>query len=506
MKPGSFAGFAFALLIGCHDLSLADKVGGSDGGGGNSSERGGAGGVSFTGGTSALAATSGSMSISGGSKSNGGAASGGARPTGGTFSAGGTVSGGAASGGTVTTGGTRNTGGAAIGGAFSTGGIVSTAGGIGAGGTSASFTTSLIASGGSAWSGGTSSSGGAPASGGTSAIPGSSSGTSIACPEPITKSAALLAAEPTPVDPCARVSSVIDLDTGFYAFGLTNGEIYLASVDDPKSAERVDSWNASGTPMLLPRAVVTALFAPPNNNEGTLYVGYADATATLPNPWYAATVTRGWLATTIEHPGTVLAISGCPFHSAPSHIAFNTPWITEESSTSVTVFSSANGALSTHLQISGGGGVTTVETSFGQTTWRVYVGTFDGELYQSNDLVGSIVWDDATSQLSKPVTWSRITAPGMPANWVTRIAVHPTQPQRVFAVFASRSGDAVWYSDDAGQTWVNRSEGLPTASNPPEAPPVVGASFNPYRDGAAYVVTPQTSYFTEDSGVTWHEW
>ena len=94
----------------------------------------------------------------------------------------------------------------------------------------------------------------------------------------------------------------------------------------------------------------------------------------------------------------------------------------------------------------------------------------------------------------------------MPKNWVTRIAIHPTQPKRLIAVFASRSTDALWYSEDGGQTWSNRFNGLPTASNPPEAPPIVGASFNPFLDGAAYVVTPQTSYFTENSGVTWREW
>jgi photosystem II stability/assembly factor-like uncharacterized protein len=84
--------------------------------------------------------------------------------------------------------------------------------------------------------------------------------------------------------------------------------------------------------------------------------------------------------------------------------------------------------------------------------------------------------------------------------------VHPHNRKRLFVVFNSSNQDAVWYSDDGGNTWSNRSGNLPTVAISGYAPPVVGVTFNPLLDEAAYAVTPVTAYHTTDSGQNWHEW
>jgi hypothetical protein len=238
-------------------------------------------------------------------------------------------------------------------------------------------------------------------------------------------------------------------------------------------------------------------------------------TEALQNPWYAAQNLgfTGWMpwttaAGTALTAGTVIAISACPFHSTPTHLQLATPWITQETQGTSYVVSSGNPTIDLHLTINSGGSATTVETVTNSSGWQVFVGTSSGQIFRTNVLTGTVTWNDTTHTLDGvPVTWSRITDASMPSSWVTRVTVHPTHPERIFAVFASRDDQAVWYSGDGGNTWANRTQALPTKSNPAILPPLIGASFNPFVDGAAYIVTPQTSYYTTDYGVSgWLEW
>lgn len=461
----------------------------------------GAGGVSTTGGLNA-GGTNNTAGAAHTDSIGGASANGGRSAKGGTFATGGvsTKGGSATSGGAQSTGGIRGAGGSAT-----TGGRAATGGDPTSGGTSST--------GGSLTTGGVAT-GGLPATGGNVATGGTAGNV---CPNPLTKPAALLAAEPTPLDPCAHVSSVILESAGYYAYGFTNGEAYLVSVNQPTSSLRVDDWNQSGTYHYLPRALITTLFAQRNNFYGSLQVGYADATQTLQNPWYAAqnAGATGWMPWTSGTaagaaltPGTVLALSACPFHSAPTHLLLATPWTTQETQNSSYTVTPNYSAIDQHLQITGGGGASTVETVTVSGGWQVFVGTSLGQLFRTNVLTETVTWNDATQTLDGvPVTWTRITDASMPSAWVTRVTVHPTNPLRLFAVFASRDDQAIWYSGDGGGTWTNRTQGLPTTSNPAILPPLIGASFNPFLDGAAYIVTPQTSYYTTDYGMSgWLEW
>ena len=332
-------------------------------------------------------------------------------------------------------------------------------------------------------------------------------GNSATCPSPITKPAALIAAEPTPADPCARVSNAIDQHSGSYSFGYTNGEVWLVNVTT-LHAQRVDLWSQSGVSRTLPHALVTAQFAPANNFEGALEVGYADPTNSGIVPWYSGMAGTTWMAGSASPAATVLGISACPFHGAPTHLELLEPWTIEETVNSTYAFSAANtDTLNQHLQLGGSTYVTAIETITSTDGWRVIVGTEVGEIYLSNLLTGTITWDSTTQTLSKPVSWTRVTDSNMPQKWVTRVAVHPVHQERILVTFGSTDTNTVWFSEDSGQTWSNRHANLPTATSPDIAPPVVGASFNPLLDGAAYVVTPQTVYYTLDYGNSgWAEW
>lgn len=431
------------------------------------------GGSRLTGG----AGVTGGKASTGGTATGGTLATGGAKPTGGTFSTGGAMpTGGAVATGGVATGGALPTGGLATGGALPTGGAA----------------TGGAATGGAATGG--------AATGGTGPDP---------CPWPITKPAELRAVEPTPADQCARVSNVIKQGSDYYAFAFTNGEVWQLFTPAPYTLYRVDVWTQSAVRYSLPRALVTAQWAPANNNEGALMVGYADPAGMGIMPWFAGMAGFSWIAGSMSPNGTVLGISTCPFHGSGSHLELLVPWIVEETgSSSLYVFSSGNtGSLNQHLQLGNTSYVTGIETITLSNGWRVIAGTQSGEIYISNLLTGTITWDPINQVLSKPVSWSRITDSNMPAKWVTRIAANPMHPERIFVTFGSTNADALWFTEDMGATWSNRHSNLPTASNPDIAPPVLGASFNPLLDGAAYVVTPQTAYYTLDYGQSgWREW
>jgi hypothetical protein len=343
--------------------------------------------------------------------------------------------------------------------------------------------------------------GGVEASGG-----GTTSGVNV-CPIPISKPEALLAAEPTPDDSCARVSNVAQIGPASYVYGFTNGEIHLFDPSSTSSSVRVDTWRTSVGSHALPRAVVTSMVAPRHNNEGALQVGYADPQGTAPNPWLTGAMRHGWSEATVEQPGTAMTITVCPFHGG--HLELATPWITQGSLTSGASYATADAhQLNKHLQLPiGNDDITAIETVTKTDGWLVYVGTRSGQLYISNLLPETVIWNDTTSSLNTVVTWTRLTGALMPERWITRLAVHPAHPERIFAVFYSNDGDAVWYSSDAGQTWSNRQANLPTMSNTlNKAPPVLGVSFNPFLDGAAYAVTSLTSYYSVDDGRSWSEW
>ena len=83
---------------------------------------------------------------------------------------------------------------------------------------------------------------------------------------------------------------------------------------------------------------------------------------------------------------------------------------------------------------------------------RIYVGFDEGTIHKTED---------------GGATWEQIDPALLPGEWVSRIAVHPTDADIVYATFSGfRSGEKdahVMRSDDGGDTWTDISGNLPDA-------------------------------------------
>ncbi|MGE5784563.1 MAG: hypothetical protein ACM3ZE_08225, partial [Myxococcales bacterium] len=347
---------------------------------------------------------------------------------------------------------------------------------------------------------------------------GSTSPNSAICPQPLTKPKFLTDAEPKPNDPCARVTTVVAMGPTSSAFGFTNGEIWFCA-SEPSSCSRVDSgWMPGNSQAGLPRAIVSALKSIRHNNEGTLSVGYVDALGEL-TPWHAAMLGRGWNPTPVSQPGTVMSLFTCPFHgNVPSHIGVVTApgYVSESVGSGVPAYLFENGTTTAqHMGLfDGADDVTTVDTYSESERWLVLAGSRDGALVKSGWIYqDAVTWNQESHSLDFPVAWTSLRTPELPVAPVVRVAVDPKDSDRILVVFNRRknanepeTADALWLSEDGGATWINRSKGLPTTTSHRYPPPLLGASFHPTLEHVAYVVTPDTSYYTVNSGETWQEW
>ena len=94
------------------------------------------------------------------------------------------------------------------------------------------------------------------------------------------------------------------------------------------------------------------------------------------------------------------------------------------------------------------------------------------------------------------ITWNNISG-GLPNNFIRYIAVHNTDPTKVWVCMSGYSnGQHVYFSDDAGSTWTNITRNLP---NLPANTIVHQAGSN----GALYVGTDVGVYYTNDSLGQW---
>ncbi len=84
---------------------------------------------------------------------------------------------------------------------------------------------------------------------------------------------------------------------------------------------------------------------------------------------------------------------------------------------------------------------------------RVYVGYYDGRVWRSK----------AGGPCSSLSCWTEVTAAAMPAAPVTRIAVHPTQPDTAYATFSGfGTGAHVFKTTTGGSGWTAKASGLPS--------------------------------------------
>lgn len=89
------------------------------------------------------------------------------------------------------------------------------------------------------------------------------------------------------------------------------------------------------------------------------------------------------------------------------------------------------------------------------------------------------------------------TSNTLPNNNITSIAVHPTNPSRLWITFSGYdAGNKVYTSDDAGVTWQNISYNLPNI-------PHNAVIFENEETGGIYVGTDAGVYYTNDSLASW---
>ena len=114
----------------------------------------------------------------------------------------------------------------------------------------------------------------------------------------------------------------------------------------------------------------------------------------------------------------------------------------------------------------------------------VYAGTDDGNVWVTQDYAAN---------------WSLVTD-GLPDRWVTRIAVHPTDPTIAYATFSGlrwQSAQAhVFRTEDAGISWQDISSNLPDA-------PVNALAIDPLKPNTVFIGSDIGAFVTENEGATW---
>lgn len=97
--------------------------------------------------------------------------------------------------------------------------------------------------------------------------------------------------------------------------------------------------------------------------------------------------------------------------------------------------------------------------------------------------------------------WSDVGFPGLPARYVTDIAINPTNNAEVVVTYGGYVTNSVWLTSNGGLTWVQRT-GTGTSSLP--AIQVNTVRFHPLNTNWIYVGTDLGIFASEDKGVTWN--
>ena len=98
--------------------------------------------------------------------------------------------------------------------------------------------------------------------------------------------------------------------------------------------------------------------------------------------------------------------------------------------------------------------------------------------------------------------WTRLdeNGAGLPGRYVTDIAVNPNNSNQVYITFGGYNNDNVWYTDDGGNTWQNRSG---TAPNDLPELQVNTVRVHPVNGNWIYIGTDLGVFASEDKGVNW---
>lgn len=99
-------------------------------------------------------------------------------------------------------------------------------------------------------------------------------------------------------------------------------------------------------------------------------------------------------------------------------------------------------------------------------------------------------------------TWTRvdINGVGLPDRYVTDIDINPLDPDEVYITFGGYNADGIWYTDDGGATWQDRSGTAPY--NLPSVQ-INTVTTHPSNTDWVYVGTDIGVFASEDGGSNW---
>jgi photosystem II stability/assembly factor-like uncharacterized protein len=99
-------------------------------------------------------------------------------------------------------------------------------------------------------------------------------------------------------------------------------------------------------------------------------------------------------------------------------------------------------------------------------------------------------------------TWTRVDnqATPLPDRYITDIAINPNNSDEVFITFGGYNSNNVWFTPDAGATWINRS-GSGAYSLPDLQ--VNTVRFHPHNQNYIYIGTDIGIFASEDKGLNW---
>jgi hypothetical protein len=322
--------------------------------------------------------------------------------------------------------------------------------------------------------------------------------------------AEVIAWEPVSARPGAWVTAVAFARTFEYAVvGMSDGEIWLGTngLSATPQWTRIDVVSApAGTS--APAWPVTAL-AINERSPPMIWAGYSPGT-TAPS-LFANQQGQSSTWRYIDGPvGNVHAISRSPFETDAS--------VLDE----LAVVTAENRFILRHTVggswgFGGGDGwipglgagtlnVTALATSGGTGSGqrRYWLGTRDGSVHVSGSQTA-----DASA-----ISWIRVGAP-FPQRQVIAISVNPARPDEIWVTFQGLASDAVWFSPDNGQTWMNRHTYALTMEPPNEpltAMLTAVMSYSPVPFSAVTVVDSLSSFdpvdalatfVTQDRGAAW---
>ncbi len=118
----------------------------------------------------------------------------------------------------------------------------------------------------------------------------------------------------------------------------------------------------------------------------------------------------------------------------------------------------------------------------------VYMGLDTGEVARTSN------------GLDPEPTWT-VHSAGLPAGWVSSIAVDPENPEVAYCTYSTFGVDHIWRTADGGETWEAR-DGIATTGVPDI--PVHWLAIRPCNSYQLYAGTEFGVFASDDQGLTWH--